>query len=95
MEPGVRDNNGEVQVTTDSDRVGDSIRIDGGGGTRSIVGEVIAIDQQLLSSGGNILVESEGIKALCERQELAFGVCFNVKDSQTSSDGSAQSRVNL
>ena len=71
MEPGVRDNNGEVQVTTDSDRVGDSIRIDGEGGTRSIVGEVIAIDQQLLSSGGNILVESEGMEALCERQELA------------------------
>ena len=69
MEPGVYDNNGDVQGTTDSDRVGDSIRIDRGGGTRSIVGEVITMDQQLLSSGGNILVESEGMEAVCERQD--------------------------
>ena len=38
------DDNGIAQLSLDSNRVWDSIRIDGGGGTRSIVGEGITMD---------------------------------------------------
>ena len=89
------DDNGIAQLSLDSNRVGDSIRIDGGGGTRSIVGEGITMDQQLLGSGVDLLVGSEGMEAIGERLESVPGVCVNVKDNQSSSGGSAQSKVNL
>ena len=68
------DDNGIAQLSLDSNRVGDSIRIDGGGGTRSIVGEGITMDQQLLGSGVDLLVGSESMEAIGERLELVPGV---------------------
>ena len=85
----------DAQLSLDSSRVGDSTRIDGGGGTRSIVGEGITMNQQLLGSGVDLLVGSEGMEAIGERLESVPGVCVNVKDNQSSSGGSAQSKVNL
>ena len=83
-----------VLDTYETDRVGDSTRVDGGGGTQSIVGEVVVYeDQQLLGYDNYVLGEGEGIGAICEQQELALSACPIAEDESSSSSGNANSKV--
>ena len=87
--------NDDVLDSNDSDRVGDPIRIDRGGGTQSIVGEGVMVSQLLVELEGDVLEDSEGLSLSCERQEFVSELDDNVKDDQSSSNGSALRMVNL
>ena len=75
------------------EREGESIRIDRGGGTRSIVGEALNQDQQLVGDGNVVLDSSSGLDSSCERLETASRAKADVKDISSSSNELDHSKV--